>query len=346
MVKAFTYLEDKSLVIQEHPAPKAHDDSMLVKIVSAAICGTDLRTYRFGSERIVAPRIMGHEASSIVQEVGKNVRGFKPGDRVMTVPAIGCGHCKWCRSGVTNMCEELRTIGFDFHGTFTEFMEIPSEALSQGYVLKIDERVSTDEAVIVEPAACCLNGQEFLKIKPGDKVFIFGAGFIGCVHAELALIRGAGRVVIADISASRLKIAQELLPSVTVVDTSKIDVIDYVSKLTKREGVDVVITAAPSGATHESALAISAKRARISLFGGIPGDGKGFLNSNTIHYKELSVFGSHASTVAQNKQIMSWVADGTLNLKKYISAKFPLEKIHEGFESLKNEAMLKVLIIP
>ncbi|MDX9828314.1 MAG: zinc-binding dehydrogenase, partial [Spirochaetia bacterium] len=225
-------------------------------------------------------------------------------------------------------------------------MEIPPEALTQGYVLKIDDSVSTDEAVIVEPAACCLNGQEFLKIKPGDRVFIFGAGFIGCVHAELALIRGAGLVVMGDISASRLKIAQGLLPAVTVVDTAKIDIIEYMHTLTEGEGVDVVITAAPSGATHESALAIAAKRARISLFGGIPGEGRGFLNSNTIHYKELSVFGSHASTIAQNKQIMSWVADGTLDLKKYISAKFPLEKIHEGFESLKSEAMLKVLISP
>lgn len=345
-MKAFMYLDDKSMVIQEHPLPHAHHDSILVKVASAAICGTDLRTYRFGSDRIAAPRIMGHEASSFIQEVGKNVKGYKAGDRVMTVPAIGCGHCRWCKSGITNMCEKLHTIGFDFHGTFAEFMEIPPEAVSQGYVLKINDSISTDEAVIIEPAACCLNGQEFLKIKPGDRVFIFGAGFIGCVHAELALIRGAEQVVIGDISASRLKIAQEHLPKITVVDTSKVDVMEYVHNFSAGEGFDVVITAAPSGATHEAALAISAKRARISLFGGIPGESKGFINSNTIHYKELSVFGSHASTIAQNKQIMSWVAEGRLGLKKYISAKFPLEKIHDGFESLKSEAMLKVLISP
>ncbi|MCX7026683.1 MAG: alcohol dehydrogenase catalytic domain-containing protein [Spirochaetes bacterium] len=345
-MKAFTYLEDKKMSLRESERPRAKDDSAVVKIVSAAICGTDLRTYRFGSERIAAPRIIGHEACGVIQEIGKNVIGFKPGDRVMTVPAIGCGHCRWCRTGATNMCENLRTIGFDFDGTFAEYMEIPAEAFFRGNVLKIDEVVSTDVAVIVEPAACCLNGQSFLKIGPEDSVFIFGAGFIGCVHAELALIQGAKRVIIADISGSRLKIVEGLLPDVSIIDTMKVDVVEYVREMTMGDGADVIITAAPSGAAHISALAIAAKRARISLFGGIPGEGMGFLNSNTIHYKELSIFGSHASTVAQNKKVLSWVTDGTFNLKKYISVKFPLDKIQDAFESLKSEAMLKVLISP
>lgn len=345
-MKAFTYLEDKKMALRESEAPRAKDDSAVVKIVSAAICGTDLRTYKFGSERIAAPRIIGHEACGVIQEVGKDVRGFKPGDRVMTVPAIGCGHCRWCRRGATNMCENLRTIGFDFDGTFAEYMEIPAEAISMGNVLKIDDAIPTDEAVIVEPAACCLNGQSFLKIRPDDSVFIFGAGFIGCVHAELAMIQGAKRVVIADISGSRLKIVEGLLPDVSIVDTTKVDVVEYVRETTAGDGADVVITAAPSGAAHASALAIAARRARISLFGGIPGDGTGFLNSNTIHYKELSLFGSHASTVAQNKQVLSWIADDTFDLRKYISAKFPLDRIQDAFESLKSEAMLKVLISP
>lgn len=345
-MKAFTYLEDKKMSLRESERPRAKDDSAVVKIVSAAICGTDLRTYRFGSERIAAPRIIGHEACGVIQEIGKNVIGFKPGDRVMTVPAIGCGHCRWCRTGATNMCENLRTIGFDFDGTFAEYMEIPAEAFFRGNVLKIDKVVSTDVAVIVEPAACCLNGQSFLKIGPEDSVFIFGAGFIGCVHAELALIQGAKRVIIADISGSRLKIVEGLLPDVSIIDTMKVDVVEYVREMTMGDGADVIITAAPSGAAHISALAIAAKRARISLFGGIPGEGMGFLNSNTIHYKELSIFGSHASTVAQNKKVLSWVTDGTFNLKKYISVKFPLDKIQDAFESLKSEAMLKVLISP
>ncbi len=345
-MKAFTYLKDKKLTLLDRERPAAKDNSVIVKILSAAICGTDLRTYRFGSDRIVAPRTIGHEACGEIQEVGKNVRGFKPGDRVMTVPAIGCGHCRWCKQGATNMCENLKTVGFDYDGTFAEYMEVPAQAISMGNLLHIDDSIPTEQVVIVEPAACCLNGQSFLNIGPEDTVFIFGAGFIGSVHAEFAMLKGAEKIILSDISDARLEIVKRVLPQVTTINTMKNDVMQFIQEFTSGRGADVIITAAPSGAAQASALAIAATRARISLFGGLPGEGAGFLNSNTIHYKELSLFGSHASTVAQNKQVLSWISSGKIDLHKYVSASFPLEKIEDAFESLKSEKMVKVLITP
>jgi L-iditol 2-dehydrogenase len=91
-------------------------------------------------------------------------------------------------------------------------------------------------------------------------------------------------------------------------------------------------------------MKMAATRARISLFGGIPEEGRCFLDSNAIHYRELSVHGSHASTVAQNRQVLEWLSAGKLDLAKYVSATFALSDIVEAFEALRSEKVLKVLI--
>jgi len=244
------------------------------------------------------------------------------------------------------MWENLKTIGFDYDGAFSEYMEVPAQALFMGNLLHLDESIPTAQIVVTEPVACCLNGQSFLNIGKGDIVFIFGSGFIGCVHAELALLSGAEKVFLSDLSDARLEIGKKILPQVTTVNTAKTDVVEYMKEATSGRGADVIITACPAGEAHTSALKIAATQARISLFGGIPNDGYGYLDSNTIHYKELSLYGSHASTVAQNKQILTWIREGRLDLSKYISSGFPLDRIEDAFESLKSEKMLKVLIHP
>lgn len=345
-MNAYTYTKDGELKVAESDKPQADSDTVVVKLISSAICGTDLRTYRFGSDRISPPRILGHEGCGTIQEVGDGIDGFKPGDRVMTVPAVGCGVCRWCKRGITNMCVDLKTIGFDYDGTFAEYMTVPGHAISMGNLLHIDEAVPTDQAVIAEPVACCLNGQEFLDIGPEDTVFIFGTGFIGCVHAELATIKNAKQVIVSDISDSRLEIARKILPEVSSINTASQDLKQYIHEQTDGNGADVIITACPAGEAHASALEIAAPRARISLFGGIPGEGTGYLNSNTIHYKELSLYGSHASTVEQNETVLNWISSGTIDLSKYISDRFTLTDIEDAFESLKSEKMIKVLIQP
>ena len=322
------------------------DDTAVIRLLASAICGSDLRTFRYGSERIQVPRIIGHEGCGVIEEVGPEIEHFRPGQRVVVVPAIGCGICRWCRKGVTNMCEQLQTVGFDFDGTFAEFMEVPAQAFSMGNVLVLEDGIPTDQAVMAEPVACCVNGQEFLQLAEEDFVFIFGSGFIGCIHAELAMKKRVKQVVISDVSDDRLKVAARLLPDVVTFNSASGDPIEFVNDLTNGKGADAIITACPSGEAHRTAMGMTATRARISLFGGIPGKGTGFLDSNQIHYGELSVYGSHASTVAQNRKVIEWIASGELNLAKYISATYPLTRIADAFEALDNAQVLKVQIIP
>lgn len=344
-MKAFVYEEHKKLVLKEIPRPQIEKDSAIIKVNACSICGTDLRTYLHGSNRISPPRVIGHEVVGTIIEMGKNVTGFKSGDRVAVAPAVGCGKCYYCKNGFTNICDNLETIGFQYDGGFAEYMEIPTRAFAVGNVNKLSSLIDDVEAAVAEPIACCVNAQEFLDIQEGNSVVIFGAGFIGCIHAELALSKGAAKVIIVEMAEERAKQAAELIDELIVINPLIDSFKERITDITEGRGADVVITACSSGKAQESAISIAAKRGRISLFGGLPGDSMGFIDSNEIHYKELGVFGVHASTSLQNKKVLDWISNGRLNVKKYINT-YSLTNIVEAFEAVREGNVFKAVIRP
>jgi L-iditol 2-dehydrogenase len=198
-------------------------------------------------------------------------------------------------------------------------MEVPAIAFDGGNVYRTPKAVSDEEAALAEPIACVVNGQEFLHIGPGDTVAIFGSGFIGCMHAELARMNGADSVIVIEPNESRARAAQLLISFASMIISSTTDLHAEVRKLTGGRGADVLITACPVGQAQADAVALSAKRGRISLFGSLAKETKGFLDSNAIHYKELSIHGVHASTPRQNREVMDWIAAGKLDVRKYIT---------------------------
>ncbi len=343
---AYIYGQNGKLSLTQKSAPNPATDNVIIKVKACSVCGTDFRAYAHGNTKITPPRVIGHEVCGIITHIGNDINGFTVGDRVTMAPAIGCGKCRCCRDGATNMCDTLETIGFQFDGGFAEFMAIPHKAFEMGNVYKPAENVSNIEAVLAEPTACCLNAQEFLNIGQGDFVVVFGAGFIGCMHTELAAIKGAAKVVIVELVETRIKAAQKMLPGVDIINPSSTDVVTAITELSGGRRADVIITACSSGKAHTQALAIAAKRARVSLFGGIPGHATGFVDSNVIHYKELSVFGAHASTPDQNKEAMGLISDGKLNVKKYITNVYPLKDIVTSLEAIKNQNITKAIIEP
>ena len=243
------------------------------------------------------------------------------------------------------MCDSLKTIGFQYAGTFAEYIRIPAEAIERGHLIPVPDHVTDQEASVVEPVACAINAQSFLKIEEGDSVLIYGAGYLGCIHAELALMQGASKVMIAEVSEKRRNKAKALVPQASVIDSGDKAYMETVRSITGESGVDVVITACPAGITHRQGLELLNKNGRMSLFGGLPGENNYHLDSNLIHYKEAGVFGAHASTVKQNKQALELVASGKLNVVKYIS-EFALIDAHKAFGCLIDETAEKAVLIP
>ena len=345
-MRAFVYEKAGVSRLQDFPRPSAQGAGALIRVLSCSVCGTDLRAWQHGNERISPPRITGHELCGEIVAVGSRQTDFAVGDRISMAPAIGCGSCYPCSRGYTNLCDNLQTIGFQFNGGFAEYMEVPPIAFTSGNVYRTPAAVSDEEAALAEPIACVVNGQEFLHIGPGDTVAIFGSGFIGCMHAELARMSGAHMVIMIEPNAARAEAAHSLIPFSSLVVPGKMDLHAEVKRLTEGRGADVLITACPVGQAQADAVALSAKRGRISLFGGLAKETTGFLDSNVIHYKELSIHGVHASTPRQNRNVMEWIAAGKLNVRKYITKVYPLAEIEQAFRDLQSQSVFKAVVKP
>jgi len=342
-MKAALLKDIENLEIVDVEKASAGENEIVIKVMVCAICGTDIKVYHHGHRLIVFPRITGHEVSGIVVEKGKNVKEFKEGDRVAVAPAIPCGKCWYCRKGYQSMCDNLKAIGYHYNGGFAEYMKVPEDAVFNGCVNKIPDNLSFEEAAIAEPLACVINGQILSRIKIEDTVVVIGAGPIGCYQSELAKINGATKVILGDISSERLKIA-EFTGAITV-DMSKEDIKKAVEEQTDGRMADKVIVAAGSGKAQEVAVELVAKRGSVNFFGGLPKESPFInLNSNLLHYREFFITGTHGSSPIHNKIAISLLSEKSIDGKRYITYKFPLEKIKEGLETVEEKKGLKVVI--
>jgi len=334
------------LRIEERPMPVISPEEMLLKVAACAICGSDVRTFRFGAGNITEPVTMGHETAGTIVDVGAGVAGFSAGQRVTVAPAIPCGECPYCRRGIQTMCDDLRSIGYQFHGGFAEYMVVPSSAIKAGCVNAIPDNLSFEEATLAEPLACVINGQELLNVGVEDTVAIVGAGPIGCMHANLAKIRGARKVVLADIQPRRLELAKGFGADVQI-DGRQEGLRERVLEETEGTGASVVIVAAPSGAAQEESLTLAAKHGRVSFFGGLPKSNPCILfNSNLVHYKELFVMGAYGSTPRHNVAALELLAAGKIHAEKLIGLLVPLGQIKEGMEAVAEGKVLKAIVRP
>lgn len=344
-MRAYRYWGGKLLGLGEAPFPALGGEGALVKLEACSICGTDVRTYRFGSGKISPGRILGHEFVGIIQECAPGLPGgFQAGDRISMAPAIGCGECYSCKAGHTNMCDRLATVGFQYDGGFAEYLVIPRHAFTMGNVYKLPPAEDPVIFTLSEPLACVINAQSYLNIKRGEDVVIFGSGIIGCMHAELALAAGAS-VAIVEPSLARIRQVEGLLPGVRFIPQDKEGAVEEIAARTGGKGADVAVIACSVGAAQADGLRSLAKCGRISLFGGLPGEGTGFLDSNLVHYRELGVFGVHASTPDQNRAAMALIRDGGFCAGKYLSQRYPLEEAEAAFREAAEGSVLKAVIV-
>ncbi len=344
-MKAAVYYGPEKMVIEDAPMPKAGKDELVLRVMSCAICGTDLRIYRHGHKKVSPPHIIGHEVAGIVEEAGSEVENYKEGQRVSLVTEVGCDVCRWCREGRKNLCPEMKAFGYYYPGGFAQFMKIPGDALRQNNLLPIPEPLSFEEASLIEPLSCCVNGQEYLGICSGEKVVVIGAGPIGLMHAELAKEKGA-EIILIDVSSDRLQMARDFSIS-HFIDASCENSIDRVMEITGAEGADVVIVACASAKAQEDAIRMAGIRGRVSLFGGLPPENSRInIDANIIHYREIGIFGAFASSNHQYVEALDIISKKNLDLKKFITASYSLKDIEKGLKILIDGRAIKVVIKP
>jgi len=319
-----------------------------IRVRNCSTCGTDLKIFRNGHPNMTPPAVMGHEIAGEVVEVGAEVAGgWAPGDRVQVIAAVPCGHCRQCRRDRMSICENQTSVGYQYAGGFAEYLIVPDEVLRVDGLNRIPDGVGFDEASVAEPLACVLNGQRLARVGEGDVVVVVGAGPIGCLHVRVARANGARQVILVDLNLDRLKLSADRVSPDAVIDGSSQDVVDEVLRLTDGVGADVVITAAASGAAQEQALRMTARGGRISLFGGLPKDRPTItVDSNLVHYRELTLVGANGSSPEDNREALRLIASGKVPVKDLITDRLPLDRVLEGFDIVAAGTAIKVTIEP
>ena len=337
------------LRLDEIPKPILPKRGMIIRVHACSICGSDLRNIKAGgtSHGMTLPRVLGHEFSGEIAEIGEGIENYNIGDRVLIAPVVPCGKCDFCAQGLTNMCTNRETLSYEYDGGFAEYIAIPEKSVQAGCVIPMPSNITYEQAAITEPLSCVLNGQEISKVGLGDTVAIIGAGPLGVAHAEMAKILGASKVIMSEVSEDRQERAKHSKSIDVVFDPQKVNLVEEVLKETSNKGADVVIVAAPSGDAQVQALEIAGKKGRVNFFGGLPkNNSKITIDSNVIHYKELTINGTSDSRVIQMKKILELISSGKVDTDFLITKVLPIAEFKDAFELASNGKALKVVIRP
>lgn len=337
------------LRLEDVPEPVCGTEEVKIRVRNCSTCGTDVKIRRNGHQNLTPPRIIGHEIAGEIVEVGHDVAGgWLPGDRVQIIAAVPCGTCHECRKGWMAVCQNQTSMGYQYDGGFAEYMIVPREVLAVAGMNRIPEGLSFAEASAAEPFACAINAQEQLGIQAGDDVVIFGAGPIGCMHVRIARgVHQAGRVILVDINAERLRMSADAVHPDVVINASEVDVVEEIRRLTEGRGADVVITATPANITQEQAVAMAARNGRISFFGGLPKtDPTITLDSNIVHYRQLHIHGANGSAPEHNRQALAYIASGEVPVADLITRRLPLADVMSAFDIVERGEAIKVTVEP
>jgi L-iditol 2-dehydrogenase len=357
---AGVYSGPGSIECRKVATPKPGRNEALIKVRAAAICGTDLRIFKSGHFAIKEgqERILGHEFSGEIAEVGPGVTRYSPGTRVSVASNIGCGVCRMCRMGKVHMCPEYIAIGITLEGGFAEYFKMHDKPLLQGNLIplgdggtssKAGSDASSDgfdfaEIALAEPLSCCINAWESVRTQPGDTVLVVGAGPMGALHMQINRLAGAKTVIVADLLDSRLKLMEKFGPD-ALVNTEKEDLKGIVMEKTGGEGADVIITACPAPAIQKLAVEVAARFGRINFFGGLPkGKEQVELNTNLIHYRQINVTGTTGASLAHHAMAVDLITSGKIDAKSVISRRFRIAEVKQAFDYALSGEGLKTII--
>lgn len=350
MMRAAVCYGKNQLKVENVPIPAVPEGSIRVKVKAVAICGTDKRIYKVGDYRASYPVIIGHEIAGEVEAVAPGVTSVKVGDRVCVAPGHGCGYCEMCKKGQPNVCLTPHpSLGYKLNGGFAEYIAVPEHIFRLGFVNKIPEGLTYDQASLSEIIACCLNAHENARVEKGDTVLILGAGPAGIIHAHLSRLEGAKKVLISQRSRSRLDEIAERFPGLAdrLISSSEEDLFAVVREECGGYGPDVIYVCAPSREAQEQALELVNNRGRVCFFGGLPKDDCIVrLNANQLHYKEFFISGASSSLPEGNRRALQLLAERKIDPDKLITHVFSLDDIEKGFEVMETKRCIKIVIKP
>jgi L-iditol 2-dehydrogenase len=334
------YYNNHDVRIQDVPKPEIGDDEILVKVMASGICGSDVTEwYRVPK----APRILGHEATGVIEQVGSEVVGCKVGDRVFVSHHVPCGKCRYCLRGNHTACETLHTTNY-FPGGFAQYIRVPRINVESG-VYRLPVGMSFEEGTFIEPLACVVRGQRLAGVHRDDVVLVIGSGVSGILHAQLAKRNGVKRVVVADINGYRLGLAEKFGADFTV--DAKGDLPQKLREVNGGRLADKVIVC--TGATQAALAALDCvDKGGLILFFAVPDPSvKVPVPINQFWRNEITLKTSYGAAPNDLAESLAVLAEGKIDVKDMITHKLSLRQAAEGFRLMAEaDESLKVILEP
>ena len=287
--------EPGKFLLKEKEVPVRKAGEALLKINKVGICGTDLHAYGGNQAFFTYPRILGHELSAEVIEIGSNPKKIKAGDKVVVMPYVSCGKCIACRNGKTNCCTNIKVLGVHTDGGMQEQITVPSD------ILLLANKLSDNERAIVEPLAIGAHAMRRANIIKDEFIVVIGCGPIGIGIMKLAQIKGA-KVIAVDLNEQRLKYVKEKIGIDHVVNASN-NPISQVSEITNGELATAVFDASGNKFAIETGPSYMSHGGRFILVGLSKGDLT--YNHPAIHAKETTLMCSRNATVEDFEHVIN-----------------------------------------
>lgn len=345
-MRAAVFYAPGDMRLNDLDVPSISEEELLIRVRACAVCGTDIRIFEGKKTKgISPPAVIGHEIAGEVFGKGNKVEGYEVGDRVAIIPVIPCLRCHYCLNGMENICTNRTAFGYEYGGGFQEYMRVPEAAMKAGNVVKIDSSLSFEEACLIEPLACCYNGNRRSRIRPGDVVLIVGAGPIGLMHIQLAKSSGARRIVVSELIAERRNMAS-LMGADLVFDPRTVNLVEVALEESGGLGVDSAIMAIGVPELANDLIKSTRKGGIVNLFAGFSGEGEARIHANLLHYNEVYLTGTASASRSHFYEALSLILSKRIDLSPLISHRLPLSEIHWALQLTKKGEGLKVVVLP
>ena len=337
---------EKPLEVSELESPKPQGKEVIIKVVSAGVCHSDLHLWEGGYDMgdgtflkvtdrgVKYPVTPGHEIVGTISEMGPDVEGYALGDQVLVYPWLGCGECPTCKEGNENLCETPRSVGLFQDGGYAEHVKIPNYK----YLAKIDG-VDPDSATSLACAALtAYNAIKKANVRSPEFIVIIGAGGLGLMGIQIAKAVTKAKIICVDLNDDKLKTAQEMGADF-VVNTNVIgsvaagsgNAVQKIISLCNNKGADSVIDFVNAPQTAKTGLSVLRKRGNLILVGLF--GGKLDISLVTIPLKSITIQGAYTGNYTDMVELIELAKKGVINPR--IAKRYSLDEANTALEELK-----------
>jgi L-iditol 2-dehydrogenase len=331
--------------LESVPVPPVGSGELLIRVRTALTCGTDVKVFRRGyhAKMIIPPALFGHEMAGDVVAVGEGITKFRVGQRIVAANSAPCDRCFFCRHNQQNLCEDLL---FN-NGAYAEFMRLP-ERIVRTNTYAIPTQLAYKDAALVEPLACVLRGLHESNVQPGDTIAIMGLGPIGLMFVRLAKWAFGARVIAIARRLEQVDRAIVLGAAEGVLMGDAAAVISEVRARTAQRGADVVIEAIGHPQAWELGTQLVRKGGTVNFFGGCPTGTRVALDTDRLHYSEITCKASFHHTPDHIRRALELIADGTVTASHIVNHEEPLSRLPQVLSDLAHHrnGQIKTAIVP